>query len=297
MAREQVEGNTCQCFNITCDKSSNGPCSDEKCTTCKSCCDPNCKRCKDKCKKNDPCRCHIPRCGCQEDCYGDGKDGKCKGKEKNDCKRCETKCEKGQPCLCYQCSCGTKCNGVICSCCSWCDPRNCNGKGCNGYVIGRCGDKKPRPDKCQGHVKYDNYDDKYGAVLVRTTKNVIVCDKMPHPGEECTENNCNWLGGVLQPDGNCIIYCTYCGKLCGQDKFRRCCYIAVPLVITVSAFLIFRFMLPEKFHAITTKIRAAFPSAPRHPGRSLTNLVGGGLPDVNVDRYAAFRPRTYAGLS
>ncbi|CDR95875.1 hypothetical protein BBBOND_0210280 [Babesia bigemina] len=241
------------------------------------------------------CKCNDIRCGCKDDCNKDGY-GKCKGIKNQSCQRCQRRCKPEGPCICYFCNCGTHCNGVICSCCKWCDPRNCSGEECNGYVIGRC----PDGIECRGHVKYDIYDkdNNYGALLDRNDKNRIECDGKPHPGKKCTESNCNWLSGVRDINGNCVIKCTYCGKLCGQDNFRRCCTIAIPLVIIVLAFLIFRFMLPEKFHAITTKIRAAFPSSPRYPGRSLSNLSGGRIPEeMSVDRYPAVRPRAYAGLS
>ncbi|CDR97066.1 hypothetical protein BBBOND_0309690 [Babesia bigemina] len=299
-----VEGqgdNQCGCKPVSC-QGNEELCSDDKCTKCEAHCPPGCKGCEVKCKgvkQPGTCKCCTPRCGCKEDCYASGKDGKCQEKNKIDCKRCIIRCKDSDKCICYFCSCGTKCNGVICSCCSWCDPSNCSGGPCNGYVIGRCGDKNPKTTECIGHVKYDIYgkDGTYGAVYKRNTENVIPCDGRPHPGKDCTDNNCNWLRGELQPDGNCVIKCTYCGKLCGQDNFTRCCTIAIPLVITVSAFLIFRFMLPEKYHAIMTKIRAAFPSSPRHPGKSPINLVGNITPEeTNVDRYSAFRPRAYAGL-
>ncbi|CDR71873.1 hypothetical protein, conserved [Babesia bigemina] len=297
-AAPEGAGNKCGCKPISCQKQGEGPCASPQCTQCKTCCDAECNGCKVKCKANEPCKCYITRCGCKDDCYANGSDGHCRGL-KSSCERCKIRCQGSPKCICHYCSCGTKCNGVICSCCSWCDPRNCSGVPCNGYVIGKC----PEPGPCKGHVKYDIYDKndkdgKYGAVYNRNDTNRIPCDKKPHQGKDCTNNNCNWLRGERNENGCCIIKCTYCGTLCGQDKFRRCCYIAIPVVIIVLLFLIFRFMLPEKFHAITTKIRAAFPTSPRHHGRSFTNLVGDRIPEeVNIDRYPAFRPRAYAGLA
>ncbi|CDR95838.1 hypothetical protein BBBOND_0209910 [Babesia bigemina] len=296
----EVKNNKCECQPTVCHNYGDQPCDDPNCTKCRFGCPPGCKGCEKKCGDGKPCKCCTPRCGCENDCYEKDSKGPCKGKNGGKCKRCETKCKNSADgtCICHYCSCGTKCNGVICSCCNWCDPRNCNGGPCDGYVLGRCGAEGLK--ECKGHVKYDNYDakgDYYGAVLKRETKNVITCDGNPHPGKECNGNNCNWIRGELQPDGYCVKFCTYCDKLCGQDNFRRCCTIAIPLVITVLAILIFRFMLPEKYHAITTKIRAVFPSSPRHPGRSLSNLVGDRIPEeMNVDRYPAVRPRAYAGL-
>ncbi|CDR94720.1 hypothetical protein BBBOND_0110180 [Babesia bigemina] len=175
---------------------------------------------------------------------------------------------------------------------AWCDPRNCSGEKCDGYVIGRCKDKHPDTTECKGHVKYD----KEGAVFDRNAKSKIKCDETH---VDCNDGICNkWARGKIDKDGNCIIECTYCGTLCGQDKFRRCCYIAIPVIIIVLLFLIFRFMLPEKFQSTMTKIRAAFPTSPRHPSRSLSDLVSDSVPDeTNIDRYPAFRPRAYAGLS
>ncbi|CDR95992.1 hypothetical protein BBBOND_0211390 [Babesia bigemina] len=288
----EVKNNKCECKPTRCGKGDE-PCANPQCIECKYGCDADCKGCEKNCKDGKPCKCCTPVCGCPTNCYGDDKKSKCKGQ--NSCERCKVKCKDSDKCICHRCSCGKQCTGVICSCCSWCDPKNCSGKKCDGYVIGRCEGNGP----CKGHVKYDNDgNDNYGAVLNRNDTNRIPCDGKPHPGKKCTGNNCNWISADDIKDGCCLKFCTYCGDLCGQDKFRRCCYIATPVVITVLAFLIFRFMLPEKFHAITTKIRAAFPSPPRHPGRSLSNLVGDRLPEeMNVDRYAAFRPKAFAGLA
>ncbi|CDR97278.1 hypothetical protein BBBOND_0311810 [Babesia bigemina] len=296
---EEASGkNQCGCGKTECTHTAKyGVCCDRTCKVYKAGCPPGCEGCKVKCKAKGKCQCCTPRCGCEADCYEKG-DGTCKGI--GTCTRCNARCKQDNKCLCHFCSCGIHCNGVICSCCSWCDPENCSGKECNGFVIGRCKDKYPDTTGCRGHVKYDIYDKdgKYGALYNRDAENVIPCDRKPHPGKPCTGKNCNWLSGVRDVNGNCVIKCTYCGKLCGQDNFRRCCTIAIPLVITVLAFLIFRFMLPEKFHAIMTKIRATFASSPRHSARSFSNLVGDKIPqEMNTDRYPAVPPRAYAGLA
>ncbi|CDR94485.1 hypothetical protein BBBOND_0107830 [Babesia bigemina] len=219
--------------------------------------------------------CCLPRCGdCKKQCQ---ENGKCK---------CSNACC-GCPTNCLDKSASESCEGIGTGC-QRCVKR-CNKEKpctCDGYVLGRC------DGPCKGHVRYDQN----GAVRDRNEEPIIQCDESHHG--KCTAKCIKWACVEKDKNGNCIIKCTYCGKLCGQDKFRRCCYIAIPVVIIVLAFLIFRFMLPEKFHAITTKIRAAFPSSPRHPGRSLSNLVGDRIPEeMSVDRYPAFRPKAFSGLA
>ncbi|CDR96153.1 hypothetical protein BBBOND_0300580 [Babesia bigemina] len=253
----RVEGNDCNCLNITCGQVADGPCPYAECKTCKSCCSPGCEGCKVKCEANESCKCYITCCGCPTDCYGDKKNGECKGKEStNSCKRCENRCTEGP---------------------------------CDGYVIGRCKDKGY--DKCEGHVKYHDGN----PVWERKKYGDKCMDSHPYA---CNENDCKWARGKRDENGNCVLKCTYCGTLCSQDWCRIWLGVLIIGLIILSCFIVMWGMFPETFHRMTTKIRAAFSSSPGHPGRSLTNLVGDEIPEeMNIDRYPAFRPRAYAGLS
>ncbi|CDR94628.1 hypothetical protein BBBOND_0109260 [Babesia bigemina] len=295
MVEMKLERKKCKCVVFSC-KGGKELCTDSKCETCMACCHPDCKGCEKKCKDGEKCKCLNLCCGCKENCYGESKDGTCKGKGSTDCQRCREKCKDSQKCICYQCNCGTQCNGFLCACCYFCNPGKCKREGtCDGYVIGKCTAEKG----CQGH---GTYDDEGRPVFGKK------CECGPKgSGKDCTcytskrnpnDKKCRCIFGDFQKDGNCLIKCDLCGKLCSQDSYiHRGTLVVVPLAIAMVLIIVwvkYRDIIRKVFY----ELRGSSSRAPKHSSAYTKNLIGDRIPEEsNIDRYSAIRPGTYGGLS
>ncbi|CDR96137.1 hypothetical protein BBBOND_0300420 [Babesia bigemina] len=243
MVKDQVEEtNSCICDTSKCPHYKDGTCYESTCTEYKSGCPPGCKGCEKRCTPGQKCKCCTPRCGCKDDCYAKDSNGTCKGKVPGgSCERCKVKCKDSDKCICYQCSCGTQCNGFLCACCYFCNPGKCKSKDtCDGYVLGKCA------DKCQGHGTYDDNGQPFYAKECKCTR-----------GEDCKcytskhDRKCRCIFGEPQKDGNCLIKCDMCGKLCSQDSYVRLGTIVVVLV-AIAVILLF------VWHQYRDKLRKMF---------------------------------------
>ncbi|CDR94009.1 hypothetical protein BBBOND_0103280 [Babesia bigemina] len=261
-----------------------------------------CSKCKEKCKdsKDGACICYLCSCGCNgvncQCCERCNPETRCQGTGKCDAEEVHgEKCPKGMckqkagscaevTCMCddmgmekrkdlceCKCRCEQQCPRILC------DKKRSGGS--NGQR-GICNRSTKDECTCECQCNCNAYGKYYG----KNGDVVRICDN---------DDNMH-----VYAIGKCRFKCTNCGRLCDQDRCMNWIRVIVIGLIILASLFVMRAIFPEKFRAIMTKIRATFASSPAHSGRSLNNLVGHRIPEeTNVDRYPAFHPKTYAGLS
>ncbi|CDR96984.1 hypothetical protein BBBOND_0308870 [Babesia bigemina] len=261
-----------------------------------------CKNCQIRCTKLKPgedCMCYLCNCGCNgvncqccRWCNPDttcGKNGDCNSEEihgtncpKGKCKQSPGSCSE-VTCMCKEmgmvereglceckCKCEKQCPRILCAKAK----KDGTSRLCSKHSNGGCGCECKC--NCNAFGKYYCKDHEAG-------------------GKGCNISECNI---IFYGIGQCRFPCTNCGRLCDQDRCMIWIRVIVIGLIIVASLFVMRAIFPEKFHAIMAKIRASFPITSVHSGRSLNNLVGDRIPvEVGIDRYPAFRARTYTGLA
>ncbi|CDR93987.1 hypothetical protein BBBOND_0103090 [Babesia bigemina] len=264
-------------------------CSDKKFSSC--------DKCEKKCgkSKDGSCICYLCSCGCNgvncQCCERCNPETKCEGKDTCDTEEQhdKTTCPKGmckeKAGSCFQVTCMCKDLGIekrddVCECLCKCQ-KKCPRITCPKLSGGAC----PRPGT-NGRCGCD------------CTCSCNACGKYYDGNGKLVDVCGNDAAMRFYAIGKCRFKCTNCGRLCDQDRCMNWIRVIVIGLIILASLFVLRAIFPEKFRAIMTKIRATFASSPVHSGRSLNNLVGHRIPEeTNVDRYPAFRPRAYAGLS